>query len=82
MNSPLATRYSLPQLTIGNILSFRFEIPGVTVPKLLLFRRGFMRPTDLRLEPDKFARTRQRESFERYVPRAGRRVVQNSHGGN
>src|SRR4029453_8430434 len=23
-----------------------------------------------------------RESFERYVPRAGRRVVQNSHGGN
>ena len=37
MNSPLATRYSLPQLTIGNILSFRFEIPGVTVPKFLFF---------------------------------------------
>jgi hypothetical protein len=56
MNSPLATRYSLPELTIGNILSFRLEIPGLTVPKLLLFRRGFMRPTDLRLEPDKVVR--------------------------
>ena len=37
MNSPLATRYSLPQLTIGNILSFRFEISGVTVPKFRFF---------------------------------------------
>ena len=36
MNSPVATRYSL-QLTIGNILSFRFEIPGVTVPKFRFF---------------------------------------------
>ena len=82
MSSPLAARYSLPQLTIGKILAFRCEIPGVMVPKFLLFRRGFTRPVVLRSEPDKLDRTKQRESFERYVPRAGRRVVQNSHGGN
>jgi hypothetical protein len=55
MNSPLATRYSLPELTIGNILFFRFEIPGLTVPKLLLFRRGFMRPTDLDWSPTRLS---------------------------
>src|SRR5262245_26903268 len=36
-SNELATRYSPPQLTIGNILSFRCEIPGVTVPKVFAF---------------------------------------------